>query len=478
MARLVRRRYGDARDDQVTELSWTDRDHLHRTAKLLLDTDQASTPAEATHQLERFRLQVVTDNSIAGDLAAQAALLTATNAGMRALLGGVHVQIADDPVLHLPWAHGLRLSDAVTRLGGHVVDVLDPTVPTFVIGDARPVRSDIVMHGAWHGWSGGVIQSPASHSTPAAMPLAGVVAGALAVAETFQHHLGSARAARRETGLSLWRPDLAWDHPDAIGPSLMFLPSGLWLLGLGHLGQANAWALGCLPYPADGPLVMLVDDDHVVEANLATGLLLTEHDAINRRPKTRVVASRLEQLGFRAAIVERRYDQHTQPSGREPTIALAGFDQPAPRRLLGGCFDLAIDVGLGAGPIDYLDIAIHRFPSALTPEQAFPARTRPPRPLGATYEAEIQRRTSAGVAEGDVRCGMVEIAGATVGAAFVGATAGALAVSDLLRELHGGTNYTVISVDLRSPHCCAAVPDSSAGPEIPGFLLADDTGEA
>ena len=168
---------------------------------------------------------------------------------------------------------------------------------------------------------------------------------------------------------------------------------------------------------------MLVDDDHVVEANLATGLLLTEHDAVSRRRKTRVVAGRLEQLGFHTAIVERRFDQHTQPSGREPTVALAGFDQPTPRRMLGGRFDLAIDVGLGAGPIDYLDIAIHRFPSALTAEQAFPGRTRPPRPLGATYEAEIQRRTSAGVAEGDARCGVVDIAGATVGAAFEAHTA-------------------------------------------------------
>ena len=41
------------------------------------------------------------------------------------------------------------------------------------------------------------------------------------------------------------------NNPDAIGPSLVYLPSGLWLLGLGHLGQANAWALGCLPYLGD-----------------------------------------------------------------------------------------------------------------------------------------------------------------------------------------------------------------------------------
>lgn len=69
------------------------------------------------------------------------------------------------------------------------------------------------------------------------LPLAGVVAGALAVSEVFQHALGSNTAACRDTGLSLWCPNLPWQSSEAVGPALQRLPTGVWLLGLGHLGQ-------------------------------------------------------------------------------------------------------------------------------------------------------------------------------------------------------------------------------------------------
>jgi hypothetical protein len=36
------------------------------------------------------------------------------------------------------------------------------------------------------------------------------------------------------------------------------------------------------------------------------------------------------------------------------------------------------------------------------------------------------------------RCGVLELAGVTVGAAFVGATASTVVVADILRLLHGG----------------------------------------
>lgn len=455
-------------------MSWLARDDLDRTGKLLLDTGRASDPADAARQLQQLRFQIVVGRDIDRDLAAQAALLTAINAGKRALLGGVYVSILDDPVLRLPWVRGQRLTDAIATAGGHLTGEHDPNVPTFVVGDAPTPPGELVLHGAWQGWSGGVSGTSGDGMTRAAMPLSGVVAGALAVSEIFQQYLGSTQAGRRNTGLSIWRPDLAWQHPDAIGPPLRYLPSGLWLLGLGHLGQANAWSIGCLPYYApDELLVVLVDDDHVVEANHATGLLLADSDRGQRQRKTRVVAARLEGLGHRTMIVERRFDELMRPSVREPTAALAGFDRPEPRRLLGDRFEVVIDAGLGSGPVDYLDIALHRFPSALTPQEAFPTRPPRQRSLAATYEAEIDRRIAGGANAGDARCGMIELASATVGAAFVGATAGALAIGDVLRLLHDGMSYSVLSVDLRSPDHVDTAIHPSASASNPGYTLAE-----
>jgi hypothetical protein len=60
-----------------------------------------------------------------------------------------------------------------------------------------------------------------------ALPIAGILAGALAVAEVFQQLRGSnAAAGRREVGLSLWRPEIDWRNQAAIGPAIKRLPHG------------------------------------------------------------------------------------------------------------------------------------------------------------------------------------------------------------------------------------------------------------
>jgi hypothetical protein len=251
---------------------------------------------------------------------------------------------------------------------------------------------------------------------------------------------------------------------DAAGEPLQWLPARLWLLGLGHLGQAYAWTLGMLPYASPGEVQLgLVDFDRIIGANTATQLLVTgQHVGLR---KTRVVAAAAESLGFDTAIVERAFDERFHPAGSEPAIALAGFDRPEPRRLLGGNrFRRVVDAGLGAGHVEYLDMVLHTFPSPEDPADAFPPRPAGARGLPAAYECEINRQVRAGAEEAAARCGMLEVAGVTVGAAFVGAAAGALAVADLLRHLHGGNEYSVISLDLRTPAEPQAVSNAAPGP--------------
>lgn len=148
----------------------------------------------------------------------------------------------------------------------------------------------------------------------------------------------------------------------------------------------------------------------------------------------------------------------------EPTIALAGSDEIAPRRLLGNAgFTHIVDAGLGAGHVEYLDMVLHTFPAPEDQAAAFPDDSRTPRPLGDAYGAEIARQTQSGGDETAARCGMLDIAGVTVGAAFVGTFASGLVAADILRYLHGGDNYSVIAVDLRDPGGIRAVPDSAPG---------------
>ena len=447
------------------------RDNLHRSVKVLLDGERATDVTDAYHLLEKLVLQINVGPGIDQDVAAQAALLTAISTGKRAMLGGVRVILEDDPRLSLPWANGQNLAEAVTRFGAVVANEADPDKPVLGIGQpstreqgGRQMGLDTCMNG----WTGGVAARCHRSWTGPAMPLAGVVAGALGVSEIFQHCLGSPTAARRDVGVSLWRPDLPWQDSQAIGPPLEFLPTGLWLLGLGHIGQANAWSLGCLPYYRPDQLeVFLVDFDTLVDANYSTGLL-TEQTDIGRL-KTRVVAGRLESLGHRTRLVERAFDENLTPEPEEPTLAVAGFHTPEPRRALGDKFGQVVDAGLGAGPIGYLDILIHTFPSQLSPIDAFTVNGGGERPLPRPYEAEIERMVGEGIESGTARCGIIDVAGATAAAAFVGATAGALSVADHLRLLHGGRRYAVVGVDLRSPSDTRAAPARSDPPRIPGF---------
>jgi hypothetical protein len=299
--------------------------------------------------------------------------------------------------------------------------------------------------------------------------LAGITAAGLGVSETFQQQLGAIMPGRRDVGISLWRPDLDWRTDDAIGPDLQYLPASLWLLGLGHLGQAYAWTLGMLPYRVPQEVQLgLMDFDVIVDGNTATQLLVGANDVDHR--KTRIVAAALERRGFGTRIVERAYDEHfrplvhANPIRNEPTIALAGFDDITPRRVLGEAgFKRIVDAGLGAGPVEYLDMLVHTFPAPEGPTTAF---TKPPsstRPLPASYEAEIARQIEAGADGTAARCGMLDIAGVTVGAAFVGTFASALVIGDILRLLHGGTEYSVIAVDLRNPSDIRAVLNSAPG---------------
>ena len=455
-------------------MTWPTPDRLHRTAKLLIDTGRTTDPYEARRFLESRILQVSAGPDLASDPAGQAALLTVVNAARRAFLGGVHVRFTDgDATMSVGWANGRTAGDAVARLGGAVVDKLTDDWPTLTIGTATDAIGSTVLHLTYSGWAGGVVEDAAHSLNGLGMTLAGVAAGALGVSELFQSELGATLPARRNAGFSLWRPDLDWRHPGAMGPVLTYLPTELWLLGLGHLGQAYAWSLGLLPYadPADVH-IGLVDYDDVAEANVATQLL-TKRDDVGLR-KTRVVARALDDRGFRTTIVERAFDEHFYPDHirNEPSIALAGFDKREPRVHLGNDrFGRVVDAGLGAGPSDYLDMVIHTFPAEETPEQAFVQRTPNTKPLLAAYENEIARQARAGAEESAVRCGMLGIAGVSIGAAFVGAFASTVAIADILRLLHGGPDIAVLALDLRDPEDVRVVPNRMESEAAPPFAV-------
>lgn len=236
-------------------------DNVHRTVKLELDSGRAASFAEAEALAKGHVLQIAVGDDVADSQTRQAMLLTAVNTGVRAFVGGVRVTGPLDWALTTPWHRGEAAESVVTFYGASVESNLEQDLPTVVIGDVVEPVGSVVLYLTWDGWVGAAVDVPSGRlPEDVEFPLAGVLAAGFAVAEAFQHIRGAVVAGRRSVGLSLWRPDLDWRDEAARGDRLWFLPTRLWVLGLGHLGQANLWALGFLPYRCRDDVELTLQD--------------------------------------------------------------------------------------------------------------------------------------------------------------------------------------------------------------------------
>ncbi|WP_269514472.1 hypothetical protein [Brevundimonas subvibrioides] len=416
---------------------------FNRTAKYFMDNGRAQTAEEAMGLLESFGLTIAVGPEIRSSPAAQIALLTLVNLARRTFLGGVHVVGPLDVPVLVPLSLQPSLADAVLDLGGHVSEMAKPRCPVAMIGTADVTASGSpVWCMTWEGWRGGVVPSDEGWrlADDEQVPLAPALAAAICAAEVFAYHAGDhPMAGKRAAGFSLWQPGSDWTIGDLGEPDLSFLPSKLWLIGLGNLGQAYAWLLATLPYPRGGLELVLQDDDRLVESNDSTSVL-TRLDMLGQM-KTRMVAAWLEDRGFATFLEERRYGHWTRRQQHEPGVALCGVDNPIARAALeDGGFGLVVESGLGAGPQSFRNVAMHVFPGARTAKAIWPSTVMAGGPNVShmpAYAALKERGLDA--------CGLAQLASRTVGVPFVGIFAGVLVISELLRRLHGGLAMDVLA---------------------------------
>jgi hypothetical protein len=418
--------------------------NLHRTAKYFMDNGRAQTHGEAMDILGRFGLTIHVGPQIAQSIHQQIALLTLVNTARRTLLGGVDiVGLPENAPSLSPLAPASLLSDAVRLLGARAISEAKHEWPAAVIGDAAVPKSRApVWRLTWSGWRGGVIpiRERLSLREDDAVELAPLMSAAACVAEVFAFHAGDhLMAGSRVSGLSLWRPGYDWLKDDATEPTLAYLPSQLWLIGLGNLGQAFSWALACLPYRDRREVRLVLQDfDRITASNESTSLLSFASD-IGRR-KARVVAEWLEARGFDAYVDERSFGACTKRADDEPSVALCGVDNALARAALGKPgFGLVVEAGLGGGPEAFRSLSIHTFPSSRDPEEIWS------RQVGqATENVECMPAYQVLKSKGMDTCGLAQLASRTVAVPFVGLVASCLVISELLRRLNGGTALELV----------------------------------
>lgn len=447
-------------------------EQLHRLIKRALDSGEASTVHEAEQLFLGYQLELCIDAEQAKNALDQAALLTAVAVARRVFLGGVFISGELDVELQVLRPFGSTLGGAVLTLGGRLEPAPLDTPKVFIGGGPRRSPAAFAIRTAAAGWRGGVLPA-ASERAPAigpVNPLAAMLAAGLAVNEAFLHvGGGAANAGRRTAGFSLWdpAPSTDWLEPDRAEPPLQYLPTSLWLIGLGHLGQAYLWALSLLPYDDPAALSLVLQDVDLITPSTESTSILTSDDMVGL-PKTRAMAEVSEEFGFRTRIVERLFDSEFARRPDEPAVALCGIDNALGRRALDQVgFSLVLEAGLGRGHRDFRAMRLHALPGQRSAADIW--RIRSEEEVVDAAQPAYRRMLESGELD---RCGITRLAGRAVGAPFVGAVAASLVLSELLRILHGSSPSSVIDLDLECVEHRTVVPSlqdfSAANPGFTG----------
>lgn len=435
-------------------------DSISRTALALINSGAADSIEAAQAQLADENINIVAGPDACSSEAGQAAILTATTTATRAV-GRVHVVLTrpEQPVLR-GLHRGQLLSAAVTSFGARLQTPGEG--PVLVVGTATGPDPSAeygnrpVLTVTWSGWTAAVRADGSRLAETGNQILAPITAAALAVHDAWAFHRGRPDGARRPVTLPLWDTTNTRDS----GPTVNWLPQAWHLVGLGHLGQAYAWTLGLLPYNftasgSSNPLVVLQDTDIVTKANQSTGVLLTAADIAQL--KTRVTAPRLEVAGFTTRIIEHRITRQTRRDDSDPSLALIGVDNPDTRQIISNVgWELAVDVGLGGGAMNYTGISLHTITGQRRSDEVLSWQTPPDR-LTSPALPDLPPAYSNAAQNGHDTCGLVQLAGRSVAASFVGVVAACIAIAEPLRLLAGQPLTASAAYDLRDLRARRAV---------------------
>jgi hypothetical protein len=438
---------------------------LSRIDKLFVDRDGTEADA-ARARREGFTVAICCGRDVEGSHTLQLAALTAVSLAARCFPGAVRVMLSEklQAARLLVWPSlNLTIMDAFTaQLGAQAITTTPPAASAAIlIGDAPPIQKALRV--TFDGWIAKVGPAARTERLPEReyCSLAGVLGAAIAISEVFLSFAEiSIEAGRRVVALSLWRPDADPSDPAALGVPVEYLPGSLWVLGLGHLGNAYLWALASLPY-ADpkAVLVYLNDYDSVEPENIETGILFRPDDV--PALKTRVCNAWLAARGFRTRMIERPFDAHfrcrKEDPAKEPLLALCGFDSnPVRRDLAGAGFLRVVDSGLGNTASNFDTLSMHTLPNPRPADKLWPDLSAEELAKRAKEQDRMARENTAYATLGSDECGRYDLAGKSVAVPFVGAAAASFVLAETLRLFHGGPAYTDLKFSLATPGRCAA----------------------
>lgn len=384
-------------------------DTLNRTMKLAMDEGLVDSYEEAQALFSSFRLRIVVQPGFTAVHAAEAAVLTLLNSAPKTFLGGVDLVGPTDELCTRAWFAGLTLGEVAQDLGVTIGAVVGE-VPTIYVGGDMPETNTFCLGISLQREGFTLSPDRCEMGTSDCFVEAGVAAAGAALNEAFQHvYRKSPVAGQRQ---------ICWKFPDGgrVAPL-----SSVWLIGLGHLGQAFLWTAVLAGGNYLPQTIRLSDFDKVSRSSLSTSLLVKAKDI--GREKVTVVAEQLELLGVRVERDNQRLELNSAIVQSAQELVVVAVDNVALRRSL----DLLrakrlLEGGIGDGADAFTRIQLHAFPG---PRKA--------RDVWAGDDARAARAVDISkpayqslVAESGNQCGVTMIAGRSIATPFVGAFAGAL----------------------------------------------------
>jgi len=408
-----------------------------RLSQLLFARDDQALLADVRLRLDGMAIVLTIDADAALTTWGQAAAMAVAACGMRMFRGGIYLRSVPVIAATIGGCTGQLLQRALEALGARQAGEPPAQAMRVHIG-INGGASDLQV--AASGWTSIVSPKPFKETLVTSNAIAGMLAGAIAVSECFRRlALGAADAGRIVQQVNAWEPGSNVIQEGTI----QRLPSALWILGCGNLGQATLFSLPLLPFTDRAAVkIFLQDFDRSGPENLSTQLLTT-YKWIGHR-KAAAAAHYLTSFGFDAFSIERRFANGHGPLADEPRVALVGVDNPLARRAAASAgFDLVIDAGLGGTPAEIFDLSLYAFPGMRDAKAIWdPAKDAG---VGRALPERYKRLVRDGVID---TCGATTIAGQQVGVPSTALAAAAIQIAQLCRALATG-NYCD-NVDLRT----------------------------
>lgn len=410
---------------------------------------------DAIDRMESASVWLISNESIKSSRTLQVSFLTAVNIAKRVFLGGVKCVFPNDVPNLLDFGNK-DFSKLVERFGG-TLSVNDlPGKSQIKILFGIECFDNNCIESVASGWRGGLNfygqERIVLGEVNSQIFLGSIAAASLACYKAFSKiYKLQEEGIDLNLGISLWNLNSGddWAKMDNDGPTKIYLPRNLWILGLGHLGQAYIWSMGLMGVKSPDSITFLLQDYQTIDKENIGPQVLSSSKYFGY-PKTRPCISYLEDFGFKTRIVEKPFQKEDLENEwvQDFKFLLNGVDNIPTRKAINKEFlDLFIDAATN-GRLSLFDSFTMRNVKFTNkePDELWPSNGD---------KEEIFHPNLFQKNEKKRICG--KLTNYNIATPFVGLFGSTIVIAELLRALNKGRRYSIVSLQMRDVKSIQAI---------------------